>query len=68
MKATNMTVNMDSEDRITVNLSVEGNDQVVSMLVLGDGSVMVCNNKEERIYHLQSTEYGGYVLTEGVLL
>lgn len=49
-------------------VDVEMPEADVSIGISADGSVMVCNSEEERVYHLRKTKHGGFKLREGTLL
>lgn len=65
MELNSLKVTMEKKDEV---ISVKVSELNVSVSVFGDGSVMVCNPEEERIYHLHKTRHGGFKLKEGTLL
>lgn len=65
MKLNSLKVTMGKKDEA---ISVKVSKLNVSVSVYGNGSVMICNPEEERIYHLHKTKHGGFKLKEGTLL
>lgn len=71
MEIHSLSVSLDGTDKtdaVNVHIDNKEKDMDVGMGIDGNGSVMVCNNHEERIYHLHKTKHGGYILKEGTLL
>lgn len=65
MKLDSIKVTMEEKDDA---ISIKVSKLNVGISVYDNGSVMVCNAEEERIYHLHKTRHGGFKLKEGTLL